>query len=534
MNYNRTLIIILLLINSNIIFSQECIRVYGDDISCYPYKVIETYDNGYIFGGIINDVSQTSPKYGWVFKTDINGEILWEKKIGSDEYICGVHDLIQSNDNGYILIGSTKKLGDTYDPFVLKLNSCGEKEWCRIFHIPGNTTSGSYVTHLPNNNIICSFRKYSYNPDERIWLVCLEGNGEILWKKVYGVEDVYLNSEKANDILITPDSEILITGDAYYPDLPDTSSYITRSYLIKTDPNGKEKWSLVWGGNDQFYGWAHQSVVSQRGTIFSVGEHISYFPVPGEYPTLLKTSKNGEEITHYDITDSVSIGRSTTITWFTDSTLVVGTGWGATNGESYHPIVQYDTNGNVLNVRDLGDDIYLFKSGIKTFDSKFLITSAKISDGNFDIYAWKFNQDFEYDSIYTQPFVYDSLCPYQIISDTIPLDCVIVGMEEEKQDRQASLKIVPNPATERIRILLPEFIVTQSQLSGIQSTTWRYNYSSESVLQIFDVWGALILEQNIAEGQKEVEINLTGLSSGIYVARVILEGQVVSGKFVVK
>jgi hypothetical protein len=171
-------------------------------------------------------------------------------------------------------------------------------------------------------------------------------------------------------------------------------------------------------------------------------------------------------------------------------------------------------------------------SSLKTFDDKLLITSPKIIDGNFDIYAYKFNQDFEYDSIYTQPFVYDSLCPYQIESDTIPLDCVIVGLEEEKEKTQASLKTVPNPATDKVKIMLPEYIVTQSSFTGMQSTTWRYNYSTASMMQIFDVWGALVMEQKIAEGQKELEINVAGLSSGIYVVRVVLESQAVSGKFV--
>ena len=534
MNNLKLFILTIFIVYSNIITPQEWIRVYGDDISCYPRSLIETYDKGYLYGGKINDNSQTSPKFGWIFKTDINGEMLWDKKIGDNDYISSVHELEQTADNGLILIGSTKQFDDTYDPFVLKLNSCGEKEWCRIFHLPGKTSYGSYITQLPNQNIVCSIKKYSYNPDERLWLVCLDESGEMLWKKVYGVEDVYLNSEKANDIVITPDSDILITGDAYYPDLPDTSSYITRTYLIKTDPNGNEKWSLVWGADDQFYGWAHQSVVSLRGTIYSVGKHISYAPIPGEYPTLLKTSKTGEEVIHYDITDNVSIGRSSTITWYVDSTLVIGTGWKSIYDEFVRPIVQYDTNGNIINYRDLGEDIYLFKSGVKTFDDKFLITSAKIIDGNYDIYAWKFNQDFEYDSIYTQPFVYDSLCPYQIVSDTIPLDCVIVGMEEEKQDTQASLKIIPNPATAKVKILLPEYIVTQSQLSGMHSTTWRYNYSTESMMQIFDVWGAIVMEQAVAEGQKEVEVNLNSIAAGIYIARVVLEGRVVSGKFVVK
>ncbi|MCK5838480.1 MAG: hypothetical protein KAG99_01470, partial [Bacteroidales bacterium] len=444
----QILIFLFLLLRWITSFSQEWIRIYYDNIDAYPISMIESYDKGYIFGGVINQGQL--PKYGFIFKTDINGIMLWDKKIGEYGDVTGVHDIQQTIDNGYIIIGSTKKLDPLYDPFIMKLNPCGEKEWCKILHLPENKNYGSYITQLPNGNYIGLLKYFSYDPGERIWLVCLNEDGEIVWKKVYGNENPYLNSEVGNDILISPDSNILITGQAYYPDLPDTNTYKTRSYFIKIDFNGEEKWSLVWGGNDQFYGHAVTSVVSQNGTIYAVGKHISYSPIPGEFPTLLKTSKTGEEITFYDISDSVSTGRSTTISWFADSTLVVGTGWKATNEEIFKPIIKYDTNGNILNIVDLGEDIYCYQSSLTTFNNKLLITSAKIIDGNFDIYAFKFNDDLEYDTIYTQPFVYDSLCPYPIVSDTIPLDCVVVGLEEERKEvERPQLTIVPNPAKDK-------------------------------------------------------------------------------------
>ena len=101
-------------------FSQDWIRIYGDDISCYAYSLIESYDNGYIYAGKINNGQ--IPKYGWIFKTDINGEILWDKKIGEYGDVTGVQDIKQTIDNGIILLGSTKKLDPYYDPFVMNID----------------------------------------------------------------------------------------------------------------------------------------------------------------------------------------------------------------------------------------------------------------------------------------------------------------------------------------------------------------------------------------------------------------------------
>ena len=70
-----------------------------------------------------------------------------------------------------------------------------------------------------------------------------------------------------------------------------------------------------------------------------------------------------------------------------------------------------------------------------TFDDKILIFIDDYTSGQFDPTLFKLTQDLEQDTFYTTPFVYDSLCPYQIVSDTIvPDDCgVIVGIEEDEE-----------------------------------------------------------------------------------------------------
>ncbi|MCX6233141.1 MAG: hypothetical protein NT175_00235, partial [Bacteroidetes bacterium] len=221
-----------------------------------------------------------------------------------------------------------------------------------------------------------------------------------------------------------------------------------------------------------------------------------------------------------------------TISWFKDSTLAIGAGWLASNQtEIIAPVVKYDTNGNILKMRDLGDSIYCFMSSIVTFDNKLLITSPEDWDGNMDIYAFKFNSELEYDSIYTQPFVYDSLCEYPIVSDTITLDTLGVGLEELKPKKHPKLTIIPNPACDIIRVVLPECISLHSQAAIFNVTTWKYSYSGDIPLEIYDIYGRKWHEQIIEEGEKEVEIDVSALPVGLYVVRAVIEGQAVNGKF---
>ncbi len=101
-----------------------------------------------------------------------------------------------------------------------------------------------------------------------------------------------------------------------------------------------------------------------------------------------------------------------------------------------------------------------------TYDGKLVYASEDYQNGKFDCYLTKLNQNLEDDTIYTRPFTYDSLCPYQIVSDTIVQDdCgLIVGIEEDKETggqetgRQGgSLEIWPNPAREILNFKLSIF-----------------------------------------------------------------------------
>ena len=78
-------------------------RTYGEsgsDVGCF---VQETSDGGYVITGSKTSVEE-GDKDVWLFKTDSQGELLWEKSYGKDE-----HDYAwcvqQTSEGGYIIAG---------------------------------------------------------------------------------------------------------------------------------------------------------------------------------------------------------------------------------------------------------------------------------------------------------------------------------------------------------------------------------------------------------------------------------------------
>ncbi|MCK4678888.1 MAG: T9SS type A sorting domain-containing protein, partial [Bacteroidales bacterium] len=493
-------------------------------------SLIESYDNGYVYAGKINQ--DQIPKYGWIFKTDINGEMLWDKKFGEYGDVTAVGGIKQTIDNGYILSGSTKKLDPYYDPFIMKLNACGVKEWCKILHLPYNMDFGTRILQLHNGNYIALLTYFSYVYSERIWLMCFDDAGNILWKKVYAQTEPDIIDEDGFHLLLTVDSSIIITGIGAYPD-SGTTNYKWRPLFIKTDFDGNEKWTLPWGYTQYFKGHGVMSVEDNKGNIYTAGRHIRNQPNYGYSPTLIKTSKDGEELFYSDVYDSTELGMSTTISWFADSTLVIGTGWRFPDEEVIEAVIKVDTTGNIITIKELIETDNTFQGSIVDFDNKCVLMGGFYLDGNWDIYAYKFNQELEYDTIYTLPFVYDSLCPYPIVSDTIPLDCEVVGLEEDqKVVERPKLTIIPNPAKDKIKVVLPEHITTHSKAAGFSVTTWRYQFNGDIQLEIYDMYGRRWHQQVIPGGDKEAEIPVRSLPAGLYVVRAVIDGKVVSGKFV--
>jgi len=90
--------------------------------------IIETYDKGYLILG-------SYPTFSWLIKTDINGQILWEIIIDNYPSEFPTAQSIEATSDGGVLVCGNAFSGTSNkrSPFVMKLDACGEKEWCKLF-----------------------------------------------------------------------------------------------------------------------------------------------------------------------------------------------------------------------------------------------------------------------------------------------------------------------------------------------------------------------------------------------------------------
>jgi len=119
-------------------------KYYGKaNMDSYPDNILEIYDGGFMICGNYNTYSGGEFKqWSWLIKTDVNGEVLWDKVIeGGDENMRSIA-MELTEDGGILLCGFVWSQIGASDPYVMKLNTCGEKEWCTIF--ASSTQSNPY------------------------------------------------------------------------------------------------------------------------------------------------------------------------------------------------------------------------------------------------------------------------------------------------------------------------------------------------------------------------------------------------------
>jgi hypothetical protein len=531
------LIIVLIIIALSTSAQSRWLKEYFPGLNVVGKDLVETYDKGFLLAGWFEP---NYPNYIWLLKTDINGTIIWNKTFGmATTYIAFLS--LDADSTGNIFLSGGTGFYDSYsDPFVMKLNACGEKEWCLDFNTPGHYDYAHSIVATDDGGCAVILRYTGITPPQtdRICLGKIDSLGNLLWKHCYNSPDTNLLNEDAHSLLLTMDKGYLITGKCDYLD-SITNLYWVKPYLIKTDSLGNFEWERVIHAYADNYtgGSANYSTISPSGQFYYTSISHYYYNPEIDRPALGKLDLNGNVIGTYDIIQGFSNGGMSSAQFINDSTLAADCGWGNSMEDFGHYLALIDTLGKIVDTILISQDIY---SGVLHLchDNKLVDMYNTYQNNQFDVYLRKLNYNLEEDTLYSMPFTYDSLCPYQIVSDTIVQDdCgVIVGVEEpgggeagKQGGREAwkhgGLEIWPNPAAEMLNV----------ECSML-------NAGSDYKLVVYDIFGRPSTLPRLGEGRgggsmagdRGWQMDVSALPPGIYFISVLQNGKrIAGGKFII-
>jgi hypothetical protein len=495
------------------LIGQSWPQIYGDNLKAHVRSVIEDYDHGYLIAGYIDGT--VPAQWGWLIKTDINGNLLWEKKFGSLDYQTSLIQITKTNNGSTLAVGTISKYdqNSNHDPLFMEIDACGEINWCSVLLSPADNY-GVGLIEIDNGNIIGLLKYFGGDLENiRISLVELDENGIPLWIKHMAQEDSTIYNEEGWFLNLTTDSTYLISGRCFSDGM--------QAFYINADDSGDQIWDIKWQGGA--LSSSRQTVEFSEGIFYSAGAFADYgWPIT---PSIFRFNIDGEMIYQkYIFGDTIKGGDTESLCKYNDSLLLIGLEWseiGSGVDDGFSEVLLIDTLGNIKKRRFLIEEGQCPKSIIKTFDGKIMVSGNYYISPNWDIYLWKLNQDLENDTMYNQVYTYDSLCPYQIISDTTDLNCnLYVSIEDiplkEKYDKV--MKLYPNPAENKLSVQFSERLIMDTGL-------WI----------VYDIFGRKQLELKVEKNQKELDVNTTPLKNGIYICVLYDHGNLLARKkFVIK
>ncbi len=266
-------------------------KSYGFSGADDGISVIQTNDSGYLLigvldvtasGGLGNSKAFASKHAGgdyWAVKLNASGEKQWSKFYGGT-FTDTPYDVIQTNDNGYILVGSSdsndvdiKNYKGSYDFWVIKISETGTLVWEKSFggteidEARGitNSSDGNYI-------IVGDTRSDDLNVSQNngaadLWVVKISPLGDILWEKTFGGTSF----DVARSISKTQDNGFLISGSSRSNDGDVTNNNGQNdAWVLKIDANANIEWQKTIGGSA--IDFAYDVVELNDESVVAVGE----------------------------------------------------------------------------------------------------------------------------------------------------------------------------------------------------------------------------------------------------------------------
>lgn len=228
----------------------------GGTQSDYISSIAPLKNDGYIAAVVTNSKDgnykeyselKYSVPYTVLTKYKKNGDVDWEKVVGSKKGMTAITTVVPTDDGGFYAVGYGKNVGGVtgkgyYDGVVYKFDKKGEQEWYKtfgtstvdLFNGATLTSDGGIIVvgSVGNNDGDAKgFKKPAL--ESAACIVKYSSDGKLLWKNIVGG-----NQDTFNGVAEASDGNIFVVGDFYSGNL-FTALGSSDSAVVKFSPIGE-------------------------------------------------------------------------------------------------------------------------------------------------------------------------------------------------------------------------------------------------------------------------------------------------------
>ena len=261
--------------------------LYGGSDVEQGNAVVETTDGSFVIGGTSRSADGNLPGNAgasdwWLSKIDASGNVQWSNHFGGSQQ-DELSDLIQTPDDGYLAVGKTGSadgdVGGNYgntDGWVVRTDAQGNLIWEKHLGSSGMDEI-NHIEALPNGNYLLAGSAGAADNDVAthfgetdFWVIEMTLAGEIIWENSYGGS----LAERAYAATATIDGKLAIIGTTQSTDGLVTNNLGNQDiWLIKIDEEGNLLWETTYGGAGEDA--AYDLVENHNGQLIFVGSTTS-------------------------------------------------------------------------------------------------------------------------------------------------------------------------------------------------------------------------------------------------------------------
>lgn len=154
------------------------------------YSVQQTSDGGYIIGADLDNFDGQSYNV-YLIKTNANGDVLWEKTFGGNDYDNG-GSARQTTDGGYVIVGNTRSFGaGVFDVYLIKTNTNGDTLWTKTFG-GFDWDSGNSVQQTTDGGFVIAGYTRSFGAGNNdVYFIKTDANGVVAVNSEVGIPSYF-------------------------------------------------------------------------------------------------------------------------------------------------------------------------------------------------------------------------------------------------------------------------------------------------------------------------------------------------------
>ena len=266
-------------------------KVFGfPDIRLYvglPNSLKPTFDGGWVFGGGVQYYSSSAnPADGLLVKFKANGDTEFVKFLGDTSWETA-YDCIQTSDSGFVIVGNKNKYSPNFDIdfWIVKTDISGNIQWERT--IGTNTNEQAFVViENSKHQIVVSGAKEYANPIQYPYIAIYDFQGNLITTKSLNFNPFIC---AAGSIRHYDSYEYTLTG--CLDSVVDVNDALYPEFVARLDNNFNFKWMTVFNAPEKKDIYINKEI-SDRGVVIVGFKHDNNTGVPVGWIAKVDSSGN--------------------------------------------------------------------------------------------------------------------------------------------------------------------------------------------------------------------------------------------------